>query len=628
MSQRKIIEKDFPMKKLSVLLLILLLALSACSTGNASPLQPAEAASSIPTTETVSSPVSLPVESASNAETPISGMAVITLEGNSIAVSGAGAVANGRTLTIAEAGRYTLSGTLNDGQIIVSASNQDVVELVLNGVGITSASSAPIYIKNAEKVTLVLADGSQNTVTDSDSYILEEPGSDEPNAAIFSQDDLTIKGSGALTVNANYRHGIFSKDDLKINGGTLTVNSLVDGLKGRDSITIKDGVITLNAGGDGMQSTNDAETDRGYINITGGTLNITAALDGIQAQTDLFVSGGNLTLVTGGGSVNNSQNGGGIWGGRGMEGNPNKPTESAKGLKADGNISISGGTINVNAADDAVHANNTLTVDGGSLLLSSGDDGMHADSTLMVNGGDIEITQAYEGIESAAITVNGGTIRVAASDDGFNAAGGADGSAVNGRPGQNGFAETGNYKLTINGGTVYVDAQGDGLDANGPLEITNGLVIVNGPTANNNGALDYTGSFNITGGFFVVVGSSGMAQAPSQSSTQYSVLYNFQSAQVAGTLVHIETADGREILTFAPSKTYQSVVFSSPDLQRGGQYAIYTGGSSTGSAVDGLRTGGSYSGGSQVESFTISSMTTQLGAQGGFGPGGNRPPRP
>lgn len=361
---------------------------------------------------------------------------------------------------------------------------------------------------------------------------------------------------------------------MKINGGALTVNSLVDGLKGRDFITIKDGVITINAGGDGMQSTNEAEADRGYINITGGTLNITAALDGIQAQTDLFIRGGTLSLVTGGGSGNNSQAGGGIWGGRGMEGNPNQPTESAKGLKAAGNISISGGTININSADDAVHANNSLTVDGGSLLLASGDDGMHADSTLTVNGGDINITQSYEGVESAAITVNGGTLRVIASDDGFNAAGGNDGSAVNGRPGQNPFAQTGNYKLTINGGTIYVEAQGDGLDANGPIEMTAGTVIVNGPTANNNGALDYTGSFNISGGFFVAVGSTGMAQAPSQSSRQYSVIYNFQAAQPAGELVRIETTSGQEVLTFAPSKAFQSVVFSSPELQNGRQYVL------------------------------------------------------
>lgn len=620
------------MKKLPVLLLILLLALSACSTSNASPLQPAEAASSVATAEAVSSPVSLPVENESDAETSLPDMADITLDGDSIIVSGAGAVANGRTLTITAAGRYTLHGQLDDGQIVVSASNQDVVELALNGVDITSATSAPIYVKSAEKVTLVLADGSQNTITDSDSYLMEEPGADEPNAAIFSQDDLTIKGSGVLTVNANYRHGIFSKDDLKINGGTLTVNSLVDGLKGRDSITVKDGVITINAGGDGMQSTNDSETDRGYINITGGALNITAALDGIQAQTDLFVSGGNLTIVTGGGSVNNSQSGGGIWGGRGMEGNPNKPTESAKGLKAAGNISISGGTIDVNSADDAVHANNSLTVDGGSLLLTSGDDGMHADKTLTVNNGDINIIQAYEGVESAAITVNSGTIRVIASDDGFNAAGGNDGSAVNGRPGQNPFAETGDYKLTITGGTIYVDAQGDGLDANGPIEMSGGTVIVNGPTANNNGALDYTGSFNISGGFFVAVGSTGMAQAPSQSSRQYSVMYNFQAAQPVGTLVRIETTGGQEVLTFAPSKPFQSVVFSSPELQNGGQYVIYTGGNSTGSATDGLYAGGGYSGGSQVEAFTLSGVTTLLGAQGGFGPGGGggpgRPPRP
>lgn len=161
------------MKKLPVYLLILLLALSACSTGNASPLQPAEAASSAPTTETVSSPVSLPVGTDSDAAPTLPDMADITLEGDSIIVSGAGAVANARTLTITSAGRYTLHGLLTDGQIVVSASNQDVVELALNGVDITSTTSSPIYVKSAEKVILVLADGSQNTVTDSDSYLME-----------------------------------------------------------------------------------------------------------------------------------------------------------------------------------------------------------------------------------------------------------------------------------------------------------------------------------------------------------------------------------------------------------------------------------------------------------------------
>jgi hypothetical protein len=168
---------------------------------------------------------------------------------------------------------------------------------------------------------------------------------------------------------------------------------------------------------------------------------------------------------------------------------------------------------------------------------------------------------------------------------------------------------------------------GDGMDINGPIDMTGGVVIVNGPTSNNNGALDYAGAFNLTGGFIVAVGSAGMAQAPSTSSTQYSVVYTFESPQVAGTMVHIETKDGQEILTFVPTKAYQSVVLSSPDLENGSTYLVYSGGSSTGTATDGLYSGGTYAAGTEAASFTISSMVTGAGLLGGgfFGGGRRRP---
>jgi hypothetical protein len=201
---------------------------------------------------------------------------------------------------------------------------------------------------------------------------------------------------------------------------------------------------------------------------------------------------------------------------------------------------------------------------------------------------------------------------------------------MGGRPGQNNFELSGDYHLYVNGGYIAVDATGDGLDINGPIDMTGGTIIVNGPIASNNGALDYTGAFNITGGFLVAVGSSGMAQAPSASSTQYSVMYNFASAQAAGTIVHIETNGGEEILTFVPTKAYQSVVLSSPELENGSTYVVYSGGSSTGSVADGLYSGGAYTAGTQVAEFTISSMVTGAGAAGGGLPGGGgggpRPP--
>jgi hypothetical protein len=554
-----------------------------------------------------------------------SDMSYIKLEGDSITFEGSGATVNGNTITITSAGMYSISGTLNDGQIIVDTQDAETVALILNGADITYSTSAPIYVSNAEKTVITLADGTENYVTDGASYIFED-AEDEPNAAIFSKDDLTINGNGSLTVYANYNNGIASKDDLKITGGSITVTAVNDGIKGRDSIAVKDGTITINAGSDGMQANNDIDAEKGYVAIESGTLDITAGLDGIQAETSLLVSGGDIAITSGGGSIESSSSGGGF-GVRGMGGNPNKTDESAKGLKAGVDLTITGGEIQISSLDDALHSNVRITINGGDILLASGDDGVHADDVLTINGGALNITQSYEGLESVIITINDGNIRVVASDDGINASSGNGGAAASGMPGRGpGIFESGDNYLYVNGGYIAIDAMGDGMDINGPIDMTGGVVIVNGPTANNNGALDYAGAFNITGGFIVAVGSSGMAQAPSTSSTQYSVMHTFPSPQVAGTMVHIETKDGEEILTFVPTKAYQSVVLSSPKLENGSTYIVYSGGSSTGTVTDGLYSGGTYTAGTQVTSLTISSMVTGAGS-GGFpgGPGGNMP---
>ena len=483
-------------------------------------------------------------------------------------------------------------------------------------------TSAPIYVVNAEKTVITLAAGTENYVTDAETSLFDDAESDEPKAAIFSHDDLTINGEGSLTVTANANNGIASQDDLKTPGGHITVTAVNDGLKGKDSIAIKEGVITISAGGDGLQAHNDSDVEKGYIAIEGGTLHITAGLDGIQAETRLLVSGGDISLTTGGGSGNSSMLAGwGLWGSNGDD------AASAKGLKAGLDVTITGGVITIVSSDDAIHSNSRLTLDGGTITLASGDDGLHADATLEISGGDLNITQSYEGLESAVITLSGGTLHLVASDDGINVAGGNDGSALNGRPGQNEFAASDEDHLYINGGTLVVDAGGDGLDSNGYFDMTGGLVIVNGPTNNGNGPLDYSGTFNISGGTLVAVGSSGMAQAPSPSSTQYSVMYNFDSAQPAGTMVHIETAAGEEVLTFVPPKDYQSVLLSSPALANGSTYVVYTGGSSTGPATDALHTGGAYTAGTEVASLAISSMVTSNGGQRG-GPGGGPGGRP
>jgi hypothetical protein len=299
-------------------------------------------------------------------------------------------------------------------------------------------------------------------------------------------------------------------------------------------------------------------------------------------------------------------------------------------------VNIDGGTFTIDAADDALHSNGNITVNGGSFSLASADDGMHADSTLVVNEGNIQITRSYEGIESAVITLNGGDIHIVSSDDGINVAGGADGSGMNpgmgqggrpwrgGEPGQDAFTYTGNYYLYINGGYVAIEASGDGIDANGVVEMTDGVVLVNGPTETMNGALDHM-AFTMTGGYLVAAGSSQMAMAPGQNSSQYSVLIYFESTQPAGTLVHIQNSAGEDILTFAPTKEYQSIAFSSADLVNGETYTIYIGGNSTGTVTDSLVQDGTYIPGTAYTSFTVSGVVTTVGSGGG---GGGRFQRP
>jgi hypothetical protein len=632
------------MKRASALLLLasLILSLVACSGNGGAFTTPASAAQQAiesrqgttavnlqSTAETAYTPVAVEYDSDDlEASVTSPDMSTIELAGDTIIVEGSGAAVDGGIVTITAAGTYSISGTLDDGQIVVDTQDEDTVFLVLDGVDITCLTSAPIYVSNADKVVITLADGTENYVTDGDTYVFEDAESDEPNAAVFSKDDLTINGSGSLTVNANYNNGIASKDDLKITGGSITVNAVNDGFKGRDSVAVLDGEVTIDAGADGIQANNDEDAEKGWVSIEGGTLGISAGLDGIQAETSLGVSGGEITIVTGGGSV--SSGGGSAWGGRGMEGNPNQTTESAKGLKAGVNVTITGSTILISSLDDAIHSNDNITINGGDLTLASGDDGIHADTALTINGGNLNITECYEGLESAAITINNGTIHLVSSDDGINASSGSGSDAAGGMlmaaRGPGGF-ESGDNSLYINGGYVSVDAGGDGIDVNGPIEMTGGTVIVNGPTSNGNGALDYLGSFNIGGGFLVAVGSSGMAEAPSTTSTQYSAIVNLTSTQAGGTMIHIESESGEEILSFEPTKAYQSVVLSSPELENGGTYVVYAGGSSTGTGTDGLYSNGDYSGGTQATSFTISGMVTGAGSQmGGFR--GGRPTRP
>ena len=514
----------------------------------------------------------------------------ITLIGNNITAESGSVTIDGSTATITSSGTYRISGSLNDGQIIVNTDDEEIVRLILNNAHIACSDNAPLFIASAEKTLIVLADDTENYLEDGVSYVYDDPDEDEPNAALFSKDDLTIFGGGGLTVNGRYNDGITSKDGLIITSGAITINADDDGIRGKDYLVIANGALTINADGDGLKSDNDDDPTMGYIAIDNVSATINADGDAITAETDVVITDGVFSLISGGGSTIPPDDG-----------------TSTKGIKAGANVRIDGGVYTINSSDDAVHSNGELLIDNGTFQIASGDDAIHADSNLVINNGVINITKSYEGIESsyADVTINDGEFHIVSSDDGINAAGGGESP-----PPHNGMSAGSTSHLYINGGYIAIVAVGDGIDINGSITMTAGTVIVHGPTMNNNSAIDYDVSFKLTGGLLVAAGSAGMDQGPGSSSTQYSVLMRFRSVLPAGHMVHIETAGGEEILTFVPSKVYNSIAFSSPLLQAGTTYYVYINGSSTGTVTDGLYQGGTYSPGSEYSSFSLSSIST------------------
>lgn len=616
----------------------------------------------------------------------------ITLNGASATVEGSGATVKGGVVTISAAGTYLLSGTLADGQILVSAGKEDLVRLVLNGAALSSSTSAPIYSSQAKKTIITLAQGSQNTITDASEYQYADANTDKPDAAVFSQDDLVINGTGALTVTGNYNNGIGSQDDLKVVSGTLQITAANHGLKGRDAVAVKDSSVTIDAKGDGVRANNDEDSTKGWIAIEGGNFDITSGQDAFQAETILQVTGGEFQIVTGGGSANavdkqKEQGPGGQGGFKGHGNNLNgqfqpgtgqetsqsaasrtaavaktniqrttaqnnqgetssgsessgtqqnqaigttEDSTSQKALKGGTQVYLGGGTFQIDAVDDAVHSNGSVTMTGGEITIATGDDGFHADADLLITDGTITITKSYEGLEGAVVTIGGGTIYVTASDDGINAAGGSDGDT----DAQDHFQADSNAEIRFTGGYVVIDAGGDGVDSNGNVYQEGGTVLVNGPANSGNGALDFDGEYQMSGGVLVAAGSSGMLQAPDESSTQNSLAVVFTESQQAGTTVNLSDASGKSIVSFTPTKQFQSIVVSTPDMKQGSIYTISTGGKDSAVKEDGFALSGTYSDGTKLTEVTLSGVRTvisstgeetALGGMGGMGrPGGDR----
>ena len=563
----------------------------------------------------------------------------IVLAGDTATVDGAGATAEGSTVAIAAEGVYVVSGSLDDGQLVVEAPEDAKVQVVLAGATIHNEDGPAVYVKQADKCFVTLVDGTQNALTDGAEYVLED-GSDEPYATLFSRADLTLNGSGTLSVTGAYRHAVCSKDDLVITGGTYAVTAVEDALRGRDCVKIADGDFTLIAGGDGIKSNKDTKATKGFVSIDGGTFDIEAGDDGIQAQTYLRIAGGDLSIA---------------------------------------------------ASDDALHSDLEGLLAGGTLDIEAGDDAFHAETKLVIDDGTVNVKACYEGYEAEKLYINGGNTHIVASDDAINAAAadlgdGADGDSatvddasamqgdapdmvmpdgaepptmpegdampegmappdgeeampdgggspnerdLNGGAPDNAFAEGGaggmgmgdeNCLIQINGGYTVLDAAGDGVDSNGYVEVTGGVLLVNGPTSGGDGAFDYDLTATVTGGTVLMVGSTGMAQ--NFTSGEQPFAFAAVSGN-AGDNVAVVDADGTVAASLTAAKQFGMVLVSSPALEEGGTYSLVVGGTVTGANADGYTDSGTVGGGSATE---ITASTTATGGMGGLGAGGGGMP--
>lgn len=417
----------------------------------------------------------------------------ITLSGTSASCDSDAVQIDGSTVTITDEGAYILSGTLDNGMIIVNAEDSDKVQLVLNGVTITNATSAAIYVAQADKVFLTTATGSENTLKNGGEYTAIDDNNID--TVVFSRSDLTCNGEGSLTISAEAGHGIVSKDDLVLTSGTYTITAEKQGISGKDSVCIADGTYTITSGKDTIHCENTEDTDKGFIYIADGTFILQADGDGISASASVQIDAGDFSITTGEGSASatmKTEQMGGPRQENQTETTIEEDSTSQKGIKSGTTLEILGGTFATDTVDDSIHAGGDITITDGTFTLKTGDDAIHSDANVVIKNGNVSIPYCYEGIEGLTVTITDGTFDITANDDGINA---ADGSAASNRPGD----ANDNCVITVNGGTITIISDGDCLDSNGALTINGGTLDL---TCNGNGntALDCDGTYSNTGG--------------------------------------------------------------------------------------------------------------------------------
>lgn len=570
-------------------------------------------------------------DDADNYKTEITGEFSIT------STDGSTITQNDSVYTITQAGEYTVTGLLSEGQIVVNADDNAEITIVLNGTSITCSNGSPIYIKNADNVKIKSEENTYNCIVDARAESDDNPdnsSSENGNAAIYAACDLKLVGKGALSVTGNYNNGIQSKDDISIKNVTIKVNAINNAIKGNDEVAIESGeIIAISRKGDGIKTSNSSLStkgkQKGNVIISGGNIGIYAACDGIDAAYGVDVSGdGNLNIYTdtysdyseavaadnSGSSassvgtppdMNNTQNNGnmgnppdmnnsssnpgmkGNFGGgnrtaNGMpgnnsSGNSSKKSYSTKGIKAESEINISGAAINISSTDDGIHANS----DSG--VLETGEDGK---GIISISGGTITISTGDDGIHAdKELNITDGYINVLTSYEGLeaitiNISGGqsfiyAADDGINACTGDG----TSTPLINITGGYIDVttgSGDTDAIDSNGSYTQSGGMVLVKGGSSSGqvSGSIDVDGNITITGGTCIALG--GICETPVNSVNAYV----FSSVSFNAGSYSVKDSSGNEIISFTLNNSYSNGWICTSALTTNTEYTLYCDGSS------------------------------------------------
>lgn len=344
-----------------------------------------------------------------------------TIKLDSMTVSGDGVSVSGDTVTITKGGDFEVTGTLDDGMIYVKSDEK--VKLRLSGASITNSDGPAIFFDNVEKGFITITENTENYLTDGKEYSTEDA-----DAALFSNDDLEIKGSGTLTVTGNYKHGIASDDDLSIENGTIIINSYEHGIKVNNALSILGGDITVKAEtGKGMKAGEELLIEDGDIKVTG------LESEGIESKGTLTINGGNLDITAkddgiNAGNADTGESFGGTGGSKGDFGGRRDMSDMNGGTppnmdNANGGMPNGGGRAGgapqgaVNEETAAAHA---ITINGGKIYVNAEGDGIDSNGNLIINGGEITVdgpTGSGNGpIDSdGTMSINGGTVVLASS---------------------------------------------------------------------------------------------------------------------------------------------------------------------------------------------------------------------